>query len=783
MDFVKELLERFSRHHGRKLKLLEQTIDPGSEQLAKSAMATGKQQSASQAFANPITRPNGKPIYVWTTGKGDLVFSYQKSTVGTKNIQQNYEEFVNSFSQESQDPDQGDSPKKPQEPQLRPHEKAMEEAGINPELQSKLNELYALAYTAGSSKATGRSMVSVLVKDTPRLAPNEEGLYEITSSPVDQQVTEDVTDILTTLLSAEKGSLDEEFCSKVKRTNKGQAVIYPYEDDNGVVIGSRSISQLIEKEYQRKTECATSIIDLGANTDGSQSSIRGNLFESVTKIIGIGRALSDYEKNPPEDYDRKKAILEKMLKDEYAILAKRMGNLDEAVETWIADSEESTYSVDDAADAQLMVDIVKGDPRLIRALWYANSVSNRLRNPLLSIRVGGDVGAGKKADNVEIFASEEAAKAARDATFSKGNRPKLVKRKASEIFKNNPDELKNYIDAGRIESADQELYLTDISLKSIIADGPTKYGQTSPRSFMGFLRGRKPQDKFFRLFRGKMKSVFDNAESSTEFDRIKNEQKEIIDSVEKLAFNVATTGADGKSLSVNALGTALDSMMQNITVNSTFEELAKNKDYKSIKALQTRYNSTTNPKAKKALESKIKNKLTTFMLKKHTQANVQGVVDDPNASDDKKRGALAFGAAMAFKTGAANSDDVVMQKNHLKRGKSYYSMQNKNFNAIIDSIKKFPENEDGDFIIAPGAGVNFRKKGKGNSGKSVNTSFDPDGNLVNTQSWSLTEDSSDIHEFAPEIEAENSSTIIQALGKLHEALGIIKEKVRVLDAD
>ena len=240
-------------------------------------------------------------------------------------------------------------------------------------------------------------------------------------------------------------------------------------------------------------------------------------------------------------------------------------------------------------------------------------------------------------------------------------------------------------------------------------------------------------------------------------------------------------GADGKSLSVDALGTALDSMMEKVTLNSTFKELANNKDYKSIKALQTKYNSTKNPKAKAALESEIKKKLTTFMLKKHTQANVKGVVDDPNASDDKKRGALAFAAAMAFKTGAADNDGVVMQKNHLKRGKSYYSTQNKNFNAIIDSIKKFPDNKDGDFELAAGVGVKFVKKGKGNSGKSVNTSFDPDGNLVSTQSWSLTEDSSDIHDFAPEIQSENSSTLMQALSKLHEALGVIKEKVRIID--
>jgi hypothetical protein len=783
MDFFTELLESFSRKHDRKLRLLEQ--DDEAEALAKAAFEKAKASGDNRTKAlaqGPIPTPSGKPVYLWTTGKGGISFSVTQDATFPKDALKFWNELVGAFSREGAAGPEEKEKAEPQEPVMEPYQEEMTAKGIdNPELGSALKKMYdTLARRVGGARA-GKTLLNTLLNDTPRLIVNEQGLYEVASSPIDQRVTEDVTNILNTLFSSEKGDLDEDFCSKIGRTNEGQVVIYPYGDDKGIVIGSKSSSRLIEKEYQVKTGCAINTVDLGANTDGSQSSIRGNLFEPVTKMISITRALAEFEESPPEDYERKKAILEKMLKEEYAILVQRMVKLDESVETWLIDSEKATYSVDDAADAQLMVDIVKGDPRLVRAIWYANSVSNELRKPLLSIRVGGDVGAGKKADNVEIFGSREAALAARDATFSKGNRPELVKRKASDIFKNNPEELRNYIATGKIESADQELYLTDISLKSIIADGPTKYGQTTPRSFIDFLRGRKPQDKFFRLFKGKMKDVFSNAESSAEFERIGKEQEEIIGSVEKLKFNASVVGADGKSLSVDALGTALDSMMEKVTLNSTFKELANNKDYKSIKALQTKYNSTKNPKAKAALESEIKKKLTTFMLKKHTQANVKGVVDDPNASDDKKRGALAFAAAMAFKTGAADNDGVVMQKNHLKRGKSYYSTQNKNFNAIIDSIKKFPDNKDGDFELAAGVGVKFVKKGKGNSGKSVNTSFDPDGNLVNTQSWSLTEDSSDIHDFAPEIQSENSSTLMQALSKLHEALGVIKEKVRIID--
>lgn len=790
MDFFTELLESFSRKHNRKLRLLEQEESEEDFQ-ARVAKASSK-ISTFLSIMKPSPDGSGKLEgfdYTFDPTTNQISKGFNRAIWDGKMLsptpndetQKSFKQFIGELVPRGAVKAKGKE-EKPQEPAMEPYQEEMVKRGIdNPELADGLKKMYdTLSDRVGGARAA-KTLLGTLLNDTPRLIVNEQGLYEVVSSPIDQQVTEDVTDILNTLFSSEKGELDEEFCSKIGRTNEGQAVIYPYGDDKGIVIGSKSSSRLIEKEYQTKTGCAINTVDLGANTDGSQSSIRGNLFEPVTKMISITRALAEYEKSPPEDYERKKAILEKMLKEEYAILVQRMVKLDESVETWLTDSERATYSVDDAADAQLMVDIVKGDPRLVRAIWYANSVSNELRKPLLSIRVGGDVGAGKKADNVEIFDSKEAAMAARDATFSRGNRPELVKRKASDIFRNNPEELRNYIAAGKIESADQELYLTDISLKSIIADGPTKYGQTTPRSFMDFLRGRKPQDKFFRLFKGKMKDIFSNPESNAEFERIGNEQQEIIDSVEKLKFNASVVGSDGKSLSVDALGTALDSMMEKVTLNSTFKELANNKDYKSIKALQTKYNSTKNPEAKAALESEIKKKLTTFMLKKHTQENVKGIVDDPNASVDKKRGALAFAAAMAFKTGAADSDSVVMQKNHLKRGKSYYSTQNKNFNAIIDSIKKFPDIKDGDFEITAGAGVKFVKKGKGNSGKSVNTSFDPDGNLISTQSWSLTEDSSDIHDFAPEVESENSSTLMQALSKLHEALGIIKEKVKVLD--
>ena len=73
-------------------------------------MDIGSKQKASQAFKNPISRPNGKPIYVWMTTKNALVFSYQNSTIGTKNVEQNYEEFVNAFAKDATD--QGDSKSK-----------------------------------------------------------------------------------------------------------------------------------------------------------------------------------------------------------------------------------------------------------------------------------------------------------------------------------------------------------------------------------------------------------------------------------------------------------------------------------------------------------------------------------------------------------------------------------------------------------------------------------------------------------------------------------------------
>ena len=102
MDFFTELLESFSRKHNRKLRLLEQEVDPEAEALAKQALAQGSQQSAKESFQNPITTPNGNQIYIWKTGKGKVNFNYQPVSFPSFGVDDNYEKFVGSFKKDAE---------------------------------------------------------------------------------------------------------------------------------------------------------------------------------------------------------------------------------------------------------------------------------------------------------------------------------------------------------------------------------------------------------------------------------------------------------------------------------------------------------------------------------------------------------------------------------------------------------------------------------------------------------------------------------------------------------
>ena len=71
----RDLLKSFSKVHNRKLRVLEiagEAMLGGSDNNARVqanyAEQLGKRQTYKQSIANPIQRPNGKPIFVWTTG-------------------------------------------------------------------------------------------------------------------------------------------------------------------------------------------------------------------------------------------------------------------------------------------------------------------------------------------------------------------------------------------------------------------------------------------------------------------------------------------------------------------------------------------------------------------------------------------------------------------------------------------------------------------------------------------------------------------------------------------
>ena len=833
MDFFTELLESFSRKHDRKLRLLEQEADPEAEALAKQALAQSSQQSAQESFNNPITTPNGNQIYIWRTGKGKVNFNYQPIAFPSFGVDDNYEKFVGSF---KKDAEVFDPEKERQESQQRKEEKDREDrrksvltsdmAKQNPEIVGEIvNNVNEFDQAITDLLCTEDESINPDYMDQVQFAPNaswakckphlqflrgnqrgnverqliadvpvlrfdgKTGKYFVDSEPAVASQALEISRALNVLAKAAAGdkSAKEEACNRFKVTEGGGlkgVTVYTEVDSEGRGLTGRVFNNEASARSLKglmgmagcSVEPQSATKAVAAGSAGAESNIRGTLGE-IAKVVGTdllnlvrAKAAGGMGVETPEI----KALQDIVLERSKEVLD-LLGNLNEQRESWIDKSQGAVVSEEEQAELEAISEIVGDKDRTMRfmtAILSMAATTSRLRKPMVTVQVAEQVGKGDKQDVLECWGSREEALAGLRKSEeyeidgevrSRVTEGDIAEVPASEVFKNNPELLDKYIKAGVIKSKDQMLYASEVSLKTLLRLSSAKQGETTANKVSEtIVEGEDPRALNFneKISKADQASV----------RGIQRDVNSISNSVNELSSKVQVKTKDGV-ITENSLKTYADSIVSHLKKNKNFKEIKDNVDLSELVAYIEDMKAGDPKLTDKKFEAKIKDKL----FKMTTLSKIETMA--AKGEKDNRKAAL-YALAVFNVAGGSSRDSTVFQVDVLDEMASYVSTQNGEMQSALDSIKA----KDGRWNFQPSKG-SLTFSYADNPNRSISVTY-KDGRWIAYRSATSIKNASTRNAAIGQKESKKESVeIINALSKLTEALGIIKEKVRVLDAN
>jgi hypothetical protein len=779
MDFFTELLESFSRKHDRKLRLLEQDEQrvAQAEKAIKSVVAATPPQKGAA-----VTVGNAKVAHTGTVAGAYNFATYDFKT--GKLSPKGKSDFGRVVSAVLGEGDKGEEERKKKKeeaeaalPVITPAiDKALLDIGIDvkadPALAALFRGLYDRALllapgaeesgTAGGLASAKRSQalafVNSIMKDFP-IVQAEGDLFRIVAERSSRERTIALAEALNSVGS-------ETFCGRFRRTDNGQIIIdtnYGGKSQGNVFSGGQKdiIDNMLRESNCPEIPTVSIIRDSGGKIS-SENNTRGTALEKPAELFALARRLRKMQ--GVEGVERQK--VEQMIIEMERDIRSDILSLNRAKETWLDLAENTAIPEESQAEFDYIQSVLQDQGRLIIAMATVARASSDERNPDFVFQAGAVVGGGRKQDSVEMWTDLKAAKAA--FKKSTGTVPKLKGVRAEDVYKQFGEEekFKELLDAGLIEK-DTKVYVTEVSYKNLFraADGTsggTNLGGGRDSDIDLFMSGRGDSAELFSTFTDAAQMTDDE---KLEFDDIHQQQMKIRNQLDSLSNNILTD-VDGEEVTVDALSNLVDSVLDNTQTNFTYTEANRSQFRTRLLRFVDDYKNAS-PDARPNLEKQMKKELLGSMLMSNLRAN----------KDSKA--AQFYALALMYKGGGSRNKNTLLQVNNLNTGVSYVSTQNHQFEQIAKSIR---EGGDGGFNFnVRGKAFSFNKKEDKNA--SVRLEWNSD-----DRKWDCFESETMTTKYAqtsrtmfnPE-ERQDASLVWNALGKLQEALGIIKEKVRVLD--
>ena len=691
--------------------------------------------------------------------------------------------------------------------------KAFENAELDP---SKYGSLFV--------GATNESFEKRLSESNKFLIYNEEFEgYEFVEGVLSDAtvvgVAETMENMLEALSKGKKGECptrggpyEQIFTDNIKKTKRGEIVITPEGGDisQGLVFtddtrGRRknlgTMKDVINKAFELCGEKIPEIDVLDAIGEGGKSDNQtiGTGFEMFQKLaalsMNINRLKSD-NKAIPKDL---KAEFE-LTKEKFA---KKMEGLSIRTAKAFAMQKKVGLTPDDSAVLNELKDLF-GVPKGETTSLFINMVKMSMviindRNPKFVTEAGGETKFGNRQDIREYYSTEKEGKAALkkagldDSNFSMKTLQEMIE--GGHMSKR---EAKAAIAVGLATDLETKIAVLKTSLKFYKDINHVTLGGGSNNTYNQMMEEGLNVSSHSKLINTMLDDLKDPGETSE--DAWKSMQdyasglKKIEDTIGGIPskVDVITDSGTTKRLYVNSAERFADTVADKFAKDSNYKELstgAKKKIMSRIKLLKNSRANYTDDALYKTIQSEVSTMLIYAKVEKDLNPN-KLENETEKMKNARVKNAQRWLASKVYHAGG--SDDPKLNETAVSRvtGDSYVYNRNKLLKKVVngeDDWKVDMEKsnfEDGLVIYSSG------KKNLTLSTNTVPTRSKEDGKTVaerksvNSKTTLTvngpTQSGEDKQPNKRKV-SQTSSTILQALGSLHEALGLIKEKVRLLN--
>jgi hypothetical protein len=567
----------------------------------------------------------------------------------------------------------------------------------------------------------------------------------------------------------------------------------PHSRDNGRVILQKSAVRTITAMMQlagcdtTKQPMRKALI---AGSAGRESNTRGEIGERSKIITNLVFSLNSALAAGASEEDV--ADLRDIISDHLVDFGEMIRSLNAERETWLDRAQEEVPTAEEVAGIQTLSEFVEDPDKreyYAKALFIMSRVTTSIRKPLVAVQVAEQVGEGDKQDVLECWDSPEKALEGlrRAESFNDGGDSRITEdditsATVEEIYSNRPDELKALIKA-KILKKGQILYSSEVSLKSQLSKGPAKMGQAGhQRTNESLLEtGATPDPRATRFY-----DRLDDPSYKEGIQALQRTAESIKTAADNLNVETLVRTEDGM-VSQQSMRTAVDSIVNYVTRNSTFSEINNDTAIASLRDDLESLISGDPSISTESFQAKVREKIYRTTL--FTQVTNKALEVKADGTPTKRaRTSRLYAMALMNQAGGSKSDSTIFQVDVLNELKSFVSTQNGELNAAMDSIMS----GDGkwEFQGTGGSLVMYRtgsRQEAGGSNRRLTLTYKEGKYFLERSQTSISFASNEFSAseaaskaLTPDIR-QDDSVLWNALGKLQEALGIIKEKVRVLD--
>jgi hypothetical protein len=695
MSIYKELLQSFQRVHGRNLTLLEQDQE----------QSNGSPEEAARVLASIFT-PNvidksdpNKPIQINftnpSTGKSyPLTLTANRDKVAVGNLGWVlWDMTTGSISATKNTPGAQNSLKKaitalagsgevgrktltPEEQKQRTEQELISNTIENVDMDSSedqeaFNQRLQRCLKAdidGSMRQNIINIVKSLGSAYSKLVQEDDGSWVVKNESHTAADTLLMMGVIQDIMEGNKES-----CDSVKYGSEGELII------GSLVIGRDSRMGLNFKEKSQGLCEDIETIDIVAdNAENSLSNVRGKLNEKAQAFAAfvnlvrknLGNMTSEQKKEAMDAIKRKKAAI-----------VRDVQTLRESNEKWVQRASDTITPLEDHALFEFIrtTALNPEEEASIAAVLRISNLVTDITNADYVLEVGEQVGGGQRQDTFDIWFNGDSA---RDALRPFGNSlGELVEVPVSVAFAGKDKELQELVSLGLVDS-EGSVFMTESSLKiALHSTGSVKTGTGTDSDIDDHHKGNTELGRAFNRLSGRSKWP-EGIKSS--YDKVHQRQMQIRKDVGKL-ITKAKTKIGGKNVTTNPLGTAIQSVLDDSSLNLSFKEFMNDADFKSLKTVQKKMNrSGVSPAEISKLEKQAKNLLIEITTKK---AIIQDFEKAKSENDDDYMKAIAmYSLSNIFKAGGSSRPKTNLRVTTADNLQMICGSQNGAIKSIIKEI-------------------------------------------------------------------------------------------------